>query len=76
VTGTGAAEPGSNVTREVSITALMAKALLVWRRHSVQWQQLTNIGAESSRYITAPQKQEPVLGGHGASAELRPGALL
>jgi hypothetical protein len=45
--------------RSVSITALMAKALLVWRRHSVQWQQLTNIGALSSRYFTAPQKQEP-----------------
>ena len=38
----------------------MAKALLVWRRHSVHWQQLTNIGADSSRYFTAPQKQEPV----------------
>jgi len=43
----------------VSITALMAKALLVCLRHSVQWQQLTNIGGLSSWYFTAPQKQEP-----------------
>src|SRR5690348_7891791 len=41
------------------MSALMTKALPVWRWQSLQWQQCTNIGAALSLYFTAPQKHCP-----------------
>jgi hypothetical protein len=38
---------------------LTTKALPVWRWHSRQWQQWTNIGFDWSRYRTAPQAEPP-----------------
>src|SRR5579871_897328 len=52
--------PFSNFTCLASMTMLIANALLVWRRHSVQWQQFTNIGLAVSAYFTAPQKHWPL----------------
>src|SRR5262249_45083236 len=57
--GSGAAPRRS--MRSVSMIALMTKALPVWRWHNMQWQQWTNIGADVSRYRTAPQEQPPVI---------------
>ena len=44
-TGTPSVSPNSISTRSASISALMTKALPVWRWQSRQWQQWTNIGA-------------------------------
>jgi hypothetical protein len=41
--------PDSRLRRSVSITALTANALPVCRWQSLQWQQLTNIGADPNR---------------------------
>ena len=48
-TATGSGAPDSTALRSVSISALMAKALPVWRWQSRQWQQWTIIGPVFSR---------------------------
>ncbi len=64
---TASVSPAITSTREVSMIALMTNAPPVSRWHQVQWQQLTNIGADASRYRTAPHAQPPsrdwVMGG-------------
>src|SRR5262249_44161981 len=65
------AAPRSSM-RSVSMIALMTKALPVWRWHILQWQQWTNIGADVSRYRTAPQEQPPVMAGvYGQAGKVR-----
>ena len=55
----GSVAPFVSSTRSASMIALITNALPVSRWHQVQWQQLTNIGADASRYRTPPHAQPP-----------------